>query len=300
MKGVFYHMSLKAKTFKKVVASLVLIITVFVSMSAMAVDYIGIGTVTGSVVNLRTGAGTGNDIIARVTYGDTYPAVASQDGWFQISFNNTVAWICGSYFAVSPVSEANSRGAVKGDVVNIRNLPSLDSAVITTVPMGTTLVIFGEEEGWYKVSYQGMMGYISKDYFAKDGMVSTVSVTAGQAIVDEAMKHVGKAYVYGASGPNAFDCSGFSSYVYRQFGYSLNRTAADQMAHGTPVAKSDLMPGDLVFFNNRGTSYIGHVGIYIGNNKMVHASTSSTGVIVSDLDSGYYTERYAGARRIAK
>ena len=72
------------------------------------------------------------------------------------------------------------------------------------------------------------------------------------------------------------------------------------MNHGVSIAKSDLMPGDLVFFNNRGTSYIGHVGIYIGNNQMVHASTSSTGVIISDLDSGYYTERYAGARRIAK
>lgn len=300
MKGVFYHMSFKAKTFKKVVASLVLVITIFVSMSAMAVEYIGIGTVTGSVVNLRTGAGTGNDVIAKVSYGDTYPAVASQDGWFQIAFNNTVAWICGSYFSVSPVSAENSRGAVKGDVVNIRTSPSLDSAVLTTVPQGTTLVIFGEEEGWYKISYQGIMGYISKDYFSKDGMISTVSVTAGQAIVDEAMKHIGKAYVYGASGPNAFDCSGFTSYVYRQLGYSLNRTAADQIHHGAPVAKSDLMPGDLVFFNNRGTSYIGHVGIYIGNNKMVHASTSSTGVIISDLDSGYYTERYAGARRIAK
>jgi len=293
-------MSLKGKTLKKVVASLILVFVIFASTVAMAVDYIGIGTVTGSTVNIRTGAGTGSQIVGRANYGDTYPALALQDGWFQISYNNTTAWICGSYFSVSPVSEQNSRGAVKGDVVNIRALPGLDSQVVTTVPQGTTLVVFGEEEGWYKISYQGIMGYISKDYFSKEGLITTVSVSAGQAIADEALKHVGKAYVYGASGPNAFDCSGFALYVYRQFGYSLNRTAADQMYHGTPVAKSDLIPGDLVFFNNRGTSYIGHVGIYIGNNKMVHASTSSTGVIISDLDSGYYTERYAGARRIAK
>lgn len=300
MKGVLYYMSLKGKTLKKVVASLILASTFFASTVALAVDYIGIGTVTGSVVNVRTGAGTGNEIIGKANYGTTYPALASQDGWFQISFNNTTAWICGSYFSVSPVSEENSRGAVSGDVVNIRTLPNLESSVITTVPQGTTLVIFGEEEGWYKVSYQGMMGYISKDYFLKEGMIKTAAISAGQAIVDEALKHVGKAYVYGASGPNVFDCSGFALYVYRQFGYSLNRTAADQMQHGTPVAKSELMPGDLVFFNNRGTRYIGHVGIYIGDNKMVHASTSTTGVIISDLDSGYYTERYAGARRITK
>ncbi|MBQ7039977.1 MAG: C40 family peptidase [Clostridia bacterium] len=293
-------MSLKGKTFKRIVASLVLVTAIFASNVAMAVDYIGIGTVTGSTVNVRAGAGTGNEILGKVNYGTTYPALATQDGWFQISYNNTVAWICGSYFTVSPVSEENSRGAVSGDVVNIRALPSLSGDIITTVPRGTTLVIFGEEDGWYKISYQGVMGYISKDYFSKDGVIETTSVSAGQAIVDEALKHVGKAYVYGSSGPNAFDCSGLVHYVYRQFGYTLNRTAADQMYHGTAVAKSDLMPGDLVFFNNRGTSYIGHVGIYIGNNQMVHASTSSTGVIITDLDSGYYTERYAGARRIVK
>lgn len=293
-------MDFKGKSLKKVVASLMLGTTIFTSLSAMAVEYIGIGKVTGDTVNLRSGAGVGNSIVGSASYGSTYPALASQDGWFQISYNGTTAWICGSYFAVSPVSESNSRGAVKGDVVNIRALPSTSSQVLTTVAQGTTLVVYGEENGWYKVSCQGMMGYISKDYFAKEGVITAVKTSAGQAIADEAMKHVGKAYVYGSTGPNAFDCSGLALYVYRQLGYSLNRTAADQMNNGTPVEKSNLLPGDLVFFYNRGTSYIGHVGIYIGNNKMVHASTSTTGVIITDLNSGYYVERYAGARRIAK
>lgn len=295
-----YLMHINGSTVKRFVASLVLGTTVLTAIPAMAVEYIGIGKVTGNGVNIRTDSNTGSQIIGNANYGTTFPAIAKENGWFQISYNDKTAWICGSYFTVSPVSIENSRGFVKGDVVNIRSAASINSEVITTVPQGSTLVVYGDEEGWYKVSANGVVGYISKDYFTTEAIVTSVASTLGQAVVDEAMKHVGKAYVYGATGPNAFDCSGFTSYVYRQLGYNLNRVAADQANNGVYVEKSNLQPGDLVLFNNRGTSYIGHVGIYIGNNKMVHASTSSTGVIVTDLDSGYYTERYAGARRIVK
>ena len=293
-------MHISGSTVKRFIASLVLGTTVLTAIPAMAVEYIGIGKVTGNSVNIRTGADTSSQIIGSANLGTTFPAIAKENGWFQISYNDKTAWICGSYFAVSPVSIDNSRGFVKGDVVNIRSSASINSEVITTVPQGSTLVVYGDEEGWYKVSANGVVGYISKDYFTTEAIVTSVAPSLGQAVVDEAMKHVGKAYVYGAMGPNAFDCSGFTSYVYRQLGYSLNRVAADQASNGVYVEKSDLQPGDLVLFNNRGTSYIGHVGIYIGNNKMVHASTSTTGVIVTDLDSGYYAERYAGARRIVK
>ncbi len=293
-------MHINGSAVKRFLASLVLGTSVLTAIPAMAVEYIGIGKVTGNSVNVRTGSNTNSQIIGSANVGATFPALAKENGWFQISYNDKTAWICGSYFTVSPVSIENSRGFVKGDVVNVRSSASIDSTVITTVPQGATLVVYGDEEGWYKVSANGVVGYISKDYFATEAIVTSVASSLGQAVVDEAMKHVGKAYVYGATGPNAFDCSGFTSYVYRQLGYSLNRVAADQANNGVYVNKSDLQPGDLVLFNNRGTSYIGHVGIYIGNNKMVHASTSTTGVIVSDLDSGYYTERYAGARRIVK
>lgn len=293
-------MHINGSTVKRFIASLVLGTTVLTAIPAMAVEYIGIGKVTGNSVNIRTDSNTGSQIIGSANYGTTFPALAKENGWFQISYNDKTAWICGSYFTVSPVSIENSRGFVKGDVVNVRALASINSDIITTVPQGSTLVVYGDEEGWYKVAANGVVGYISKDYFTTEAIVTSVVSSLGQAVVDEAMKHVGKAYVYGATGPNAFDCSGFTSYVYRQLGYSLNRVAADQSKNGVPVERSDLQLGDLVLFNNRGTSYIGHVGIYIGNNKMVHASTSSTGVIVTDLDSAYYNERYAGARRIVK
>jgi len=113
-----------------------------------------------------------------------------------------------------------------------------------------------------------------------------------QAAVDTALAQVGDRYVYGATGPNSFDCSGLTSYSYKQAGLVIPRTSKAQSTFGTPVAKGDLKPGDLVFFY----SPVSHVGMYIGNGQMVHASTASKPVAVVSLDS---MPSYAGARRVA-
>lgn len=123
---------------------------------------------------------------------------------------------------------------------------------------------------------------------------------SGTDIVNYAKKFLRKPYKYGANGPNAFDCSGFTSYVYKQFGYSLYRSSRDQVLNGVPVSKNNLAPGDLVLFNKKGTKTIGHVGIYIGSGKFIHASTYGVGVIISDLNSGSYPSRYNSARRIIR
>ena len=83
-------------------------------------------------------------------------------------------------------------------------------------------------------------------------------------------------YVYGTAGPDTFDCSGFTYYVYAHFGYSLNRSSRDQVNNGVAVSKDQLQPGDLVFFSTNG-SYPTHVGLYIGEGNIVHASTPRTG-----------------------
>ena len=119
-------------------------------------------------------------------------------------------------------------------------------------------------------------------------------------VVDLAMQYLGYPYCYGGSSPSGFDCSGFVRYVYSQFCCSLNRTASAQMSNGTSVSMSELQPGDLVFFlkSGSGASRASHVGIYIGGGQFIHASTSSTGVIISDMDSAYYTTGFVGGRRI--
>lgn len=112
----------------------------------------------------------------------------------------------------------------------------------------------------------------------------------GERMTDEALKHVGKPYVWGASGPNTFDCSGLIVYSYAKAGRTIPRYASWMMAdRATRVSKSNMKVGDLVFFY----SPVSHVGIYMGNDKFVHAANSRTGVITSRL-STYSAPWFAG------
>ena len=117
----------------------------------------------------------------------------------------------------------------------------------------------------------------------------------GIRIANFAKSLVGKPYVYGKTGPNSFDCSGFVVYVYRNFGISLPRTSQAQAYVGMRVSRNELKPGDLVFSNTY--SSLSHVGIYIGDGKFVHAANSSTGVTISSVNDGYYGSRYAWSMR---
>lgn len=121
-------------------------------------------------------------------------------------------------------------------------------------------------------------------------------------LLSEARRHIGKPYVHGAKGPAQFDCSGFTSYVYKQFGFSISPGSRIQATQGTPVSRKDLRKGDLVFFTSpRSGKAVGHVGIVVnadnekGTFQFIHASIR--GVKISDFD-GYYTNRYVTARRI--
>ena len=122
----------------------------------------------------------------------------------------------------------------------------------------------------------------------------------GQILLDFASQYLGVPYSYGGSSPSGFDCSGFVQYVYKHFGYQLARTAASQYQEGSPVSKSELMVGDLVFFSCNGGG-IDHSGVYAGNNRFIHSSSPrSGGVIYSSLSESYYTRSYVGARRILR
>lgn len=123
-----------------------------------------------------------------------------------------------------------------------------------------------------------------------------------QGLLEYALSFRGTPYCYGASGPKRFDCSGFTSYVFRNFGYSLSRTASGQYKNGTSVNKNQEMPGDLVFFAGRkGGSKIGHVGIVLEPTStgfyFIHASCSR-GITVSHSTESYYRTRYLTACRI--
>lgn len=120
----------------------------------------------------------------------------------------------------------------------------------------------------------------------------------GESVADKALSYRGMPYIYGAQSPSrGFDCSGLVSYVLHKKGLHPPRTAAEQSHYGTPVSRSQLKPGDLVFFANTDKRGVSHVGIYIGNNNFVHAANPSKGVRVDSLSKAYYARHYYGARR---
>lgn len=110
-------------------------------------------------------------------------------------------------------------------------------------------------------------------------------------------KELGKPYRYGHAGPNAFDCSGLTSYIYGKLGINLSRSSRDQVNHGVKVAKKDLQYGDLVFFAKNGKT-INHVGIYVGDGNFVHAPQAGKVVSITTLMSGYHSNTYFTARRV--
>ena len=123
-------------------------------------------------------------------------------------------------------------------------------------------------------------------------------------VIDEAFTHIGARYVHGGKGPYVFDCSGFTSYVYKQIGVNISPSSKMQYATQTPIHNSELQRGDLVFFQGRrGRGGVGHVGIVVdvdhnnGTFNFIHASTSR-GVRVSNSTESYYRSRYIGARRV--
>ncbi|MEK4530574.1 C40 family peptidase [Solibacillus sp. FSL K6-1554] len=129
------------------------------------------------------------------------------------------------------------------------------------------------------------------------GSNNTAQAASVSELTATASKYIGVPYVYGGTTASGLDCSGFTQLVFKQLGFDLNRTAASQYKQGSAVSKSDLQPGDLVFFNTTG-KVASHVGISLGGNKFVHAGTS-TGVTEASLNSSYWAKRYNGAKRVA-
>lgn len=209
--------------------------------------------------------------------------------------------------------EINQEGYISSNAsANLRSGPSTSTASLGKLPRRTSITVISEENGWYKVSYNGKEGYISKSLVTlgkapeetssrnpeEPRQPSAPSVAAG-SVVDVAKNYIGYNYVSGGASPSTgFDCSGFTKYVYGQCGITLSRTSSAQAINGTAVDKSNLQPGDLLLFHYYGSSSVGHVGIYVGDGQFIHAANAKKGVVYDTINSGYYADNYAGARRL--
>ena len=266
---------------------------------------------TGTVVSgdttlrVRAEANVESAILTNLDNGTQVDVLSSENGWYQIAFNGLTGYVASDYLSLNseqPATDAVAAstepcyGKVTTASLNIRSGAGTDFEKIGTLRLGKIVTILGECDGWYQLE----SGYVSSDYVTIVDAAEASRAGKGQEIVDFALQYVGYPYVYGGSSPKGFDCSGFTRYVYSQFGYSINRTASNQMDNGTSVSMSELEPGDLVFFkrSGSGSKRASHVGIYIGGNQFVHASTARVGVIVSGLDEAYYTSGFVGGRRL--
>lgn len=313
---------------KRIIRVVLILATMVAAFVALAITAdatelkTGIGIVDASGgLRLREKPSTDADIISTAYNGDNVVIIRKVGDWYLVNYNLDIGYMHSDYLTVKERENIElGYGSVDPYLANIRSGPSTSSSLVDQVSSGEKVYIFGFNCNWYKVKYNGQIGYIRSDLVtllekpygnsgSTGGSSSSSSSSsgssgtsysyssAGEQIATYALKFVGYPYVYGGTSPSGFDCSGFVQYIYRQFGYSINRTATAQLANGYSVSYSNLAPGDLVFFGSGSSA--SHVGMYIGNGQFVHAANSSSGVKISSLSESWYAARYIGARRIA-
>lgn len=277
----------------------------------------GIGVVQArGGLRLRAKPDLSAPILTTAYNGDTVVVIRKVDDWYLVNYNLHIGYMHGDYLNVTDQKAVElGEGSVDPAVVNVRSAPSTSATLIDQLSAGKKLEIFGFDSGWYQVRYGAEEGYIRSDLItllekpagnygtaaqleddADPAPAPAQSYGLGDQIAEYAQSFVGYPYVYGGSSPSGFDCSGFMQYVYKHFGYTINRTATAQLADGTSVEYSDLRPGDIIYFGYGNVAT--HVGMYIGNGQFVHAQNSRTGVVISSLSETWYANRYLCAHRI--
>jgi len=274
----------------------------------------GIVNLSSGSLNVRSGEGTNYAKVGSIANGASVTIVSNDGDWLHIQAGSIDGYVASQYVKIGATQSTTSSGTsygtryVGGQVgtLNVRSGPGTNYSKIGSLVSLTPVTVVDKSGDWAKINYNGSTGWVLPVYL--DIQMPTLSSRSGGGSVDGARlavyasssKFLGIPYKYGGASLSGFDCSGFTMYVYAQFGISLPHNAAAQYGYGVAVAKADLQPGDLVFFtsSSSGTGGIGHVGIYIGNGQFVDAHTYGQPLGISNLNDASYVKRYVGARRI--
>lgn len=288
-----------------------------------------VAIVNTSSLRLRSGPSTSHTTITFAPGGDYVLITGKSGAWYRVSYDLKQGYMHESYLKTYLAKNVElGYGTVTADKVNLRSGPGTSYSSVAQAMSGERAYVIGFNQQWYKVICKAQVCYIRSDYlelteipyenstspnepiFFVDGK-STGVIPSGAAlngsthentrnrIVSEANKYLGVPYAWGGNTPGGFDCSGYVQYVLQQCGITVPRTTELQVQVGNYISKASLRPGDLVFLQNTYRTGVSHVGIYIGNNQMIHAS-SSKGVTISNLTSNYYVEHYHSARQLIK
>lgn len=304
--------------FRKVTTAVFIIAAL--TMSAYALES---GTVNAGALNMRSSDSTSSRVIDVALCNDKVIVLEKVGSWYRVNYDYTEGYMSAEFLTVKSTEDYSENpidAIVTGSIVNVRSNPGTDNPVLFKLRENTYAKIIGIENGWYKIEYDDLSGYIHADYFeirkqvrpkeqpslASSQPTTTSPDTENQPVSDTrseivsfAKKYLGTKYKYGGRSPSVgFDCSGFVYYVFKNFGYTLNPGASNQMVKTQSINKSDLLPGDLVFFNSGSAKKATHVGIYIGGNNFIHSVNKSTPVSITSLSQNYYTKYYVGAGRV--
>lgn len=278
---------------------------------------IGTGTVNTACLNVRSGAGTGYSRVGYLYSGNSVSILKDcGNGWYQISYGSGSAYVCAEYISTGSDSGDSdggeqTTGIVTADALNVRSGAGTGYSRLGLLYSGNSVTILGSSNGWYKISYGNGVGYVSAEYVSTKGndnnsdSGSSSTSSIGEQAVALAKQQLGKPYVYGAAGPNSFDCSGLFYYIFNRLGVNIARGSSSQYYNsGTFVSVDEMQPGDLVYLFDPKYDYSGgslpttHVLMYIGNNTVLHASTTSNTVRTDTLFGGYYGNYVVAVKRM--
>lgn len=278
-------------------------------------------------VNIRKAPNTNSKIKGKLYRGSAAKILKTKGKWVKIKSGSVSGYIRKDYLAIGAKAAkvADKFGKTyavvkKGtDTLNVRKKKSTDAGIIKQIGDGDSYVVKSEGSEWVKIKLSGSeIGYVSKDYVStkfrfnkavsikeeqaaeRTGSASGSTTAGGSSyssrgvsVASYALQFIGNPYVWGGSSlTNGADCSGFTMSVYAHFGYGLPHSSGSQSGCGRAVSLSELQPGDLVFYRHGGS--IGHVAMYIGGGRVVHAQCKRTGITTSSVN--YRTP--ACARRI--
>lgn len=258
--------------------------------------------VTANSLCVRKKASSKGKVVGSYKKGKKVTCYKKKGSWTRVKYGTHKYYVSTKYLSTKkPVIATGSASStytryVTASSLTIRKEPSTSADKVGSYSKGTSITCYGEKSGWTTVKYNGSYCYVSSQYLSTSKPSSTTSSsTTGQQVVDYALQFVGNPYKWGGESlTNGVDCSGFTMQVYKHFGYSLPHSSIDQRSCGTSVSWANKQPGDLICYQEK--DGVGHVGIYIGDNKVVHAGSEKTGIHTSTAD---YRAVW-GVRRIVK